>query len=443
MRTLYPKLFVIVLVAATPALCEPTWPAFRGPTGQGVTTETSLPTHWSEEENLCWKTEIPGKGWSSPVIWGDEIWMTTAVEFSHFLQPHEVRLRPRDLPSATRAKKLRNTTLSLRAICVDRASGGMVRDVGLFSIDGPEAIHALNTYASPTPVIEEGHLYCHFGTYGTCCLDTRTGEKLWEREFPVSHSVGPGSSPVVWNDKLVLVCDGTEFQYVMALDKHSGDVQWKTDRPHLEGNDGEYHKAFSTPIVVSSDGVEQLLIPGAQWFVSYAPSNGEMLWWINHGAGYSNVAAPVFSGGIAYLITGYSRSELWAIPANRRGRLSSGAVLWKQSKQIPKKSSPVISGKEIYVVSDNGVLSCIDRRTGKYHWAKRLDGSYSASPLVANGRIYLCSQEGKTTVVRPNPARYEQLAENQLDGHLMASPAVANAALFIRSDRHLYRLQAK
>jgi outer membrane protein assembly factor BamB len=443
MPTSLPKLLFLVLAVATPALCEPNWPAFRGPTGQGTTSETSLPINWSEKANIGWKTAIPGKGWSSPVIWGDEIWMTTAVEHPRYLQPHEIRLRPRDAQAPTEVEKHRNMALSLRAICVDRNSGRLLRDVVLFSVENPEVIHLLNSYASPTPVIEKGRLYCHFGTYGTCCLDTGTGEKIWERQFPVQHSVGPGSSPVIWSEWLVLVCDGTEAQYVMALDKNTGDVAWKTDRPPLAGNDGDYHKAFCTPLVISCDGVDQLLIPGAQWFVSYSPDNGNMLWRINHGTGYSNVAAPVFANGVSYLITGFSRSELWAIPVNSRGKLNSDGVLWKQSKQIPKKSSPAIVGKEIYVSNDNGVLSCIDIDTGKFRWAKRLGGSYSASPLVADGRIYLCSHEGKTTVVRPNPERYEQLAENQLDGLLMASPVASQGALFLRSDHHLYRLEAK
>ncbi len=441
MATSLPKVSLLVLAIATPALCEPNWPAFRGPTGQGITSETSLPVSWSEKENIGWKTAIPGKGWSSPVIWGDQIWITTAVE--HYLQPHELWLRPHDPQLPKEAKRHHNIALSLRAICVDRRTGRLLRNVVLFSVKTPEVIHMQNSYASPTPVIEQGRLYCHFGTYGTCCLDTGTGEKIWERQFPIQHSVGAGSSPVIWNDMLVLVCDGTQAQYVMALDKHTGDAVWKTDRPPLAGKDGEYHKAFCTPLVISWDGVDQLLIPGAQWFVSYSPDDGKMLWRINHGTGYSNVAAPVFADGVSYLITGYARSELWAIPVNSRGNLNSDGVLWKQSKQIPKKSSPVIIGKEIYVISDNGVLSCIDSDTGKFRWAKRLAGSYSASPLVADGRMYLCSHEGKTTVVRPNRGRYEQLAENQLDGQLMASPVASQGAMFIRSDHYLYRLEAK
>ncbi len=429
---------LLLLLGFGIANAEPNWPAFRGPTGQGTTRETGLPLQWGEGENVAWKTPIPGRGWSSPVVWGNDIWMTTAIERTPTEEEKAELLK--DEKQAGQRQVAR--TISLRAICIERDSGKQKHNVELFNVENPDAIHLLNSYASPTPVIEQDRLYCHFGTFGTTCINTSTGDKVWERKFPLKHAVGPGSSPIVWENLLVLVCDGMEQQYVMAVDKATGDVAWKTDRPPMEGNDGDYHKAFCTPLAVEWNNQPQLLIPGAQWFVSYEPTSGKMLWHINHGKGFSNVAAPVFADGISYLITGFMKPELWAMPVNERGELSSNQVLWEQDKQIPKKSSPALVGSEIYLISDKGVLSCIDINSGDINWTKRLGGNYSASPLIAEGRMYFCSQEGKTTVVRPNANKYEELAESELDGQLMASPVALDGALLIRSDSHLYRIEA-
>ncbi len=424
------------VVNGTPPSVGKTWPAFRGTTGQGHATNASPPKEWSSKESITWQTSIPGKGWSSPVVIGDRIWLTTAVE-NLADENEKADLLKGD--KQARQKQIAKT-VSLRAICVDMDSGQILQNIELFSVENPGPIHLLNSYASPTPVLESGRLYCHFGTFGTTCLDTGTGEKLWERRFPSEHAVGPGSSPIVWKDLLILVCDGMEAQYVMALDKATGDVVWKTDRPPMEGDNGDFHKAFSTPIVADWNGTTQLLVPGAQWFVSYDPRNGEMLWHINHGKGFSNVAAPVFSDGVAYLITGFTKPELWAIPVSSRGELNASNVLWEQKKQIPKKSSPQLVGKDIYLISDNGILSNVDADSGEIRWVKRLGGNYSASPILADGCLYFCSHEGKTTVVRCNSRAFELVAENELDGQLMASPVAIGSSLFLRSDQHLFRI---
>ena len=275
------------------------------------------------------------------------------------------------------------------------------------------------------------------------CLDTKTGEQIWERRFPLQHAVGPGSSPIVWQDLIVLVCDGMDTQYVIALDKHTGETAWKTKRPPMSGDNGDFHKAYCTPLAIEWNGKSQLLIPGAQWFVSYEPTEGNMLWYINHGKGFSNVASPVFDNGISYLITGFTKPELWAVPVSSSGELTAQDVLWEQKKQVPKKSSPALHGDDIYMVGDTGILTCVDVNSGELRWTARLGGNYSASPIFTDGRIYFCSHEGKTTVVKPNSEKFESIAENQLDGQLMASPVPSDGALFIRSDKHLYRLEQK
>lgn len=428
---------VLLLVFPRGLRAELNWSSFRGPTGQGVSTEAHIPTRWSETEHVRWKTAIPGKGWSSPVSWGDFIWLTTAIEAEASDEELKKRLtNPREASQRQLA-----SSISLRVICVRRDTGVITKDIELFNVENPNPIHLLNSYASPTPALARGRLYCHFGTFGTACIDTQTGEKIWATQLPLQHGVGPGSSPVLWKNLLLLVCDGMDAQYVAAVDTSSGDIVWRQERPPMEGTDGDFHKAFSTPLLVKWNDEEQLVIPGAQWFVSHAPSSGELLWRVNHGRGFSNVAAPVFADGIAYMITGFTKPELWAIPVSLRGEFDSSQVLWEQKRQIPKKFSPILTGGAIYLIGDNGVLSCVDINNGEIRWSKRLGGNYSASPILVGDRIVLCSHEGKSTVFRANPREFLLLSENQLDGQLMASPLPSNGSLYIRSDTHLYALQ--
>jgi len=412
------------------------WPAFRGPTGQGYTTESNLPLTFSETENVTWKTAIPGKGWSSPVIWGSEIWMSTAVVA-------ESTEESADAVAESKEEKPVAASVSLRAVCVDKVGGKIIRNVELISVEEPESIHALNSYASPTPVVTQDRVYFHFGTYGTVCLNRADAKVVWKKQLPLQHAVGPGSSPIVWRNLLILVCDGMETQYVTALDCETGSEVWKTNRPKMKGDNGDFHKAFSTPLAIEWDGQPQLLIPGAQWFVSYEPSTGKELWQVNHGAGFSNVAAPVFADGISYLITGFTKPELWAIPVKERGELSDRNVLWEQKKQVPKKASPQLIGSEIYMVSASGVLSCGDVTSGDLNWSARIGGNYSASPLHSDDRVYFASQEGVVIVMKPSAEKFEKLAENKLDGQIMASPAADDSALFVRTDQAIYRIEQK
>jgi len=428
-------LLTLLMLWALPASAEDRWPQFRGPDGQGRSAETGLPDSWSETEHVRWKTAIAGKGWSSPVVWDGKVWLTTAVEQQLSAEEFDARLADN--------KFKKNLALaagiSLRAVCVELATGRIVQDVGLFQIDEPEPIHKLNSYASPTPLIEEGRLYCHFGTYGTACVNTSTGTVLWQRRIELKHNVGPGSSPVMHGNVIILTCDGSDRQFVTALDKRDGSTLWTTPRPPMEGDDGDHHKAYSTPLVVSAPGGPQVVIPGAQWFVAYEPETGQPIWQINHGKGFSNVPRPVAGHGRVYLCTGFVRHQLWAVRLDGRGDVTDSHVAWTRDQGIPDKPSPMLVGDAIYLVSGNGIASCLDAETGELRWRERLGGNYSASPLLADGRIYFCSHEGKTTVIRPGDA-YQELAVNELDGQLMASPVAVDHSLLMRSDTHLYRI---
>jgi outer membrane protein assembly factor BamB/lysophospholipase L1-like esterase len=388
------------------------WPQFRGPLGNGHAPGLELALRWSETENVAWKTPIHGRGWSSPVVLGDEIWITTATDDGK----------------------------ELFAVCVDLASGHILHDVKVFDVESPQEIHALNSHASPTPVIEGGRVYVHFGSYGTACLDTKSARTLWSRrDLPCNHWRGPGSSPLLYDGMLINHYDGYDYQYVAALDKTDGTTIWKVDRDIDYGtDDGDLMKAFCTPIVIEAEGRRQLISPAAKATLAYDPYTGRELWRIRYSE-HSATARPLFDQGLLFINTGFGNAQLLAVRPDGAGDVTDSHVLWTVKKGIGSKPSHVLVDDLIYVVHDRGTLTCLDERTGEEVWTTRLGGSYSASPIYADGRIYLMSQEGKTTVINPG-RKLEILAENTLDEGFMASPAAVGRSLILRTRTHLYRI---
>jgi len=435
-----------LLALTLTALCTRTnadeiWPQFRGPSGQGEASDSELPLRWSEDEGIRWKTPIPGRGWSSPVIAGGRIWLTTAEE--HAAGEAQRRQILKSAPKIAVSDQLvAFASVTLSAIEVDLATGEVLRRVKLFEPQAPPPIHGLNTYASPTPVLADGRVYCHFGTFGTACVDAKTGDVLWRRELKLQHIVGPGSSPLVHGNVLIVASDGGDRQYITALDLETGDTVWEKDRPPIRADDPDNRKAFSTPLVINVDGRAQLVAPGAQWFVAYDPASGEEIWRIDHGRGFSNVARPAFDGRLLFLNTGFGKPQLWAVRPDGSGDVSDTHVAWREAQQVPAMSSPVVSGGRIYLISDGGVASCLDAETGDLIWRERIPGKYSASPLAGAGRVYFSSHEGRTTVIADS-SEFEVLARNDLDGMLMASPAAVEGDLVLRTDSHLYRIGTK
>ena len=423
---------VLVLSAA---VASDDWPQFRGPGGQGHSTAAGLPLTWSETENVAWKVAVPGRGWSSPVVLGNQVWMTTAIETAATPEERKRRLAGDKFEQVLEVA----ASVVLRAVCVDRTTGELVHDVELFRVDEPEPIHHLNSFASPTPVVAPGRLYCDFGTFGTACLDSATGAILWKRRLPVEHQVGPASSPILCDDLLVLVRDGCDVQYVAGLDKETGRTVWKTDRPPFDLTD-EFKKASSTPLVIEAGGRRQMIVPGAQWVVSYDPATGESLWRVDYGKGYSNIPRPVFGHGLAYVCTDGPGLQIWAIRVDGRGDVTETHVAWVVKKHCPKRTSPLLVGDALYVVSDNGVAACFDARSGQSHWQRRIAGDYFASPVYADRRIHFFSDKGKTTVLAPGKEPVI-LAENYLEGRIVASPAFVGRTIFLRTDTHLYRIE--
>lgn len=404
------------LPAAALARAAGDWPQFRGPDGQGHAAGAvkGLPTEWSDTKNVAWKVAVPGKGWSSPVIAGGQIWFTTAT----------------DTAAGGR---------TLRLLSYDEATGKPGRNVALFELESMPGQHKKNSYASPTPVLEGDIVYTFFGHLGTAAVRASTGEIVWKAELPpFQHVHGNGGSPVLWRDLMILMCDGTDVQYVIALDKATGKTRWKQERPR--GN-----MSFSTPLIVDvpDGGGTQLIAPSAHRTIAYEPATGKPLWWVEYGDGFSNVPRPVYAHGFVYLCTGFYKPELLAVrpPKDAAGNVTATHITWRAQRGVPLTPSPVVVGNEIYYVSDNGILSCLDARDGKQHYQERLGGNFSASPLAAGGHIYWPSEEGVTTVIAPGTT-LQKAAENTVDAPIFASLAVSDHALILRSSTHLYRISS-
>ena len=406
------SLFAIFLSMAKTVLATDDWPQFRGPTGQGLTETRGLPLEWSESRNIVWKTATPGVGWSSPVIADGKIWMTTAAADGTWLG----------------------------VVRVDRDSGVIERDEVLFRAEAPLPKNAKNSFASPTPILEDGRLYAHYGALGTACLDTVSGSVLWsDQSLRVDHKEGPGSSPVLWGELLILTLDGTDSQFLAALDKRTGALVWRVDRSGKLNDNADHRKAYSTPLVVNVDGRPELVSTTADRAIAYDPATGNE-WWRVEYSGFSNVPRPAFAHGLIHLTTGYPRPRLLAVRGGGSGDVTTSRVAWHFDTNVPANPSPIVVGNEIFFVNDKGIATCLDALSGEKLWTERLGGNFSASPISDGRSVHFMNEDGVATVIAAS-REYEVLAENKLDGRLMASPAVSQSAMYVRTDTHLYRIE--
>ncbi|HET9942887.1 MAG TPA: PQQ-binding-like beta-propeller repeat protein [Terriglobia bacterium] len=408
MRSLQKLLAAVALLAALPLSAED-WPQFRGPGGEGHSSEKGLPLQWSESQNILWKTPVAGRGWSSPVVAGGRVWLTTSVE--------------------------RRGTASLRLLAYDVASGKEVLNVEVFSVADALLKNAKNSLASPTPIVEGDRVYVHFGADGTAAVTT-DGKIVWKVQLRYDSMHGNGGSPTLYRDLLILSCDGADDAYVIALDKNTGKTRWKTKRRQ------PYDQAYTTPLVIQVDGRDQVISIGAYRAAAYDPTTGREIWRVRYGDGFSNVPRPVYSHGLVFIGTGFQEPSMLAVRPTGTGDVTDTHVAYSIERGAPFTPSPLIVGDEFYMVSDIGVASCLDVKTGKIHWQQRVSGNYSASPLFADNRIYFLSEEGVATVIAPGK-EFRRLAVNTLDGTTFASIAVSQGTLFVRSDTHLYRIGTK
>ena len=396
---------LLFLTAAGAVPTADDWPAFRGPTGQGHSTERGVPLEWSESKNIVWKTPVPGRGWSSPVVAGDRVWVTTAT---------------------------RERGASLRLLAFDAASGKETINVEVFRIASAELLNVKNSHASPTPIVDGDRVYVHFGAEGTAALTT-SGEILWKTRFRYQSQHGMGGSPALFGELLIISCDGSDDAFVIALDTKTGKTRWRTGRRQPAD------QAYSTPLVVRIGDRDAVVSVGAFRTAAYDVQTGKEIWRVSYADGFSNVPRPVFGHGLVYIATGFQQPSLIAVRPDGEGDVTRSHIAWTLQRAAPLTPSPILVGDELYVVNDVGIATCLDARTGTVRWVQRLGGNYSASPVAADGRIYFLSEEGVATVIEPGTV-FRKIATNTLDGDMLASMAVSGGSIFIRSAEHLYRI---
>ncbi len=391
------------------------WAQFRGPGGDGHAGGAKLPTEWDKTRNVTWRNEIPGLGWSSPVVGGGKIYLTTAV------------------PSGR--------DQSLRALCLDARSGDIVWNVEVFKQDGElaPAVHKKNSHASPTPVVDGGDVFVHFGHMGTACLRAKDGSRVWTQQSLRYNPIhGNGGSPILAGDRLIFSIDGTDKQEIVALDHNTGKVAWRTPRNMSVPKPF----SFSTPLLVSVDGREQVISAGSGVVMSLDPKSGKEIWRVRYRSGYSVVPRPVYGNGLVYLSSGYEAPLIYAIRPDGTGDVTRTHVAWTAKSGAPRNASPLLVGDALYLADDFGVVTCLDATTGKERWNERVGRAFSASPILAGGLVYFLDEDGLTTVVKPG-ASYEEVARNKLGEKALASFGVDGDALLLRTEKALYRIEVK
>ena len=410
------KFLWLIAVVTPAALAAEDWPQFRGPTAQGVSTAKNVPIEWSPSKNVAWKLDIPGTGWSSPVLSNGRIYLTAAVDGG-------------------------NSPATLRALCIDAAEGKILWNVEVFQPDpnSMRAKHAKNSPASPTPIVTADRLFVHFGHMGTAALDLN-GKIIWRQDsLKYSPVHGNGCSPVLADNSLIFSCDGGSNPFIVALDAATGQVKWKTPRNQ------EVSRTFSfcTPLLIDVDGVSELISPASGMVAAYEPASGHELWRVRYGEGYSVVPRPGYANGMLFVSSGFDNPILYAIkPSGAAGDVTDSHVAWTHRKGAPLTPSMILLGNDIFFVSDGGIATCADAKSGKVHWTHRLDGNFSASPILAEGRIYFQSEQGMGFVIDAGESS-KSLAENDLGERSLASYAVTDGALFIRTESHLWKIASR
>ena len=414
---LHKTVLLLAVVLTTPVVTAESkledWPQFRGPTGQGVAENADPPLHWSQTKNVAWKKAIPGGGWSSPIVYRGSVYLTTA-----------------------HVDKDGHPT-SLRVLRIDATDGDIIWSREVFTPKGPQTKHDKNSHASATSIIEDGRVYAHFGEMGTACLDA-DGKVLWRQNNLTYDSMhGNGGSPILAGDKLIFSCDGKTDPFVVAINKLTGDVAWKVIRTKT---DAKNKFSVSTALLINENGRKAVVSPGSGAVHAYDPDNGKEIWRLDYGQGFSVIARPVYGHSMIFISSGFSDSHVYAIRAGGNGDVTDTHLVWKSKKGTPMTPSMLLIGGELYFVSDNSLVSCVDAATGKKHWQKKVGGKFSASPVFANNRLYLTNEKGKTFVIKA-ATEFELLAENDLQERTLASTAVSGDTLFIRTASHLYRIE--
>jgi len=383
------------------------WVQFLGPKSLNQHKSSDIATEWSENKNITWKTDIPGEGFSSPVIFGTQVWVTTALDKGHIR----------------------------KAICLDKKSGKVIHDILLLKTDNPIEKHKTNSHASPTPTIDEGHLYVSFGSEGTYCVDTKTGKIIWKNlDIQVDHSRGAGSSIVLYKDSVLFHFDGIDHQFVLALYKDTGKIKWKTARSgDLKKIADDKRKAYSTPFVSKIGKHDRLISLGAHYLYCYDPNNGKEIWQYSF-KGFSNASVPRHVNKHIIFSTGFGTASYIAIKED------GSEKAWEYNKSVPKLMTPCAVDDKLYFGYESSFVSCININTGENVWKQRLKGGFYASPLSIGDKLYFFNDSGECYILKPGDS-YNELHVNTLDSGCKATPAISGKALYVRTLKALYRIE--
>ncbi|TWT52813.1 outer membrane biogenesis protein BamB [Rubripirellula amarantea] len=418
--------FWMVLVLCSATMAED-WTYFRGPTGLAVSDATDVPTDVSPTNGVVWKSDLPGKAWSSPVVRGNRIYVTTAVPVGEEVVSVEEKF-----------SKQTTNPYSLRAMCLDLATGQVIWDQETSQVPAGVSIHPKNSHASGTPIVTDDRLFVHFGAYGTAALDL-DGNVLWQRTVEYAPVHGSGGSPILWNDQLIFNCDGGDQAFVVSLDSATGSEQWRTPRD----DQGERTFSFSTPVVINTGRRHTLVSAASHAAYGYDPKTGKQLWKVRYPNKWSVVPQPIFAGGMIFVCTGYEGpAELLAIKPGGEGDVTESHVVWREDKFVPYNPTPAVHDGKLFMVSDNGIASCRDVATGELHWKQRLGDNYSASPIIVEDRVYFLSEEGKVTVIDA-ATEFREVAQSEMDARCLASMVPIDSGLLLRTEQSLYRFARK
>ncbi len=416
--------FLVLIVSHIFLACsfEPQhWTQFRGSNMDGRAIVETAPLKWSETDNVVWKVPVDGLGWSSPVVYGNQIWLTSAEKEGH----------------------------EFYTLCFDFETGKLLDKKILFTAKEPQRIHGTNSYATPTPCIEDGFVYVNYGHFGTACINTNNFEVVWTREnMPCQHMQGPASSLLLHKNMLIVHLEGTEEPYVAALDKHTGETIWKSIRPaeFYDVVEPVSRKSYQTPLVISLDEKELLISNASQMCFAHDINTGEVIWTIFYGDD-STVSQPVYYKGLVYVNSGWlfeDNKPFWsrqyAIDPRGKGDVTNTHVKWTYEEDVPQTATPLIVDGLMYMVHDRGMLTCLDAITGEEVWKEKLKGNFNSSPVYAAGNIYLINIKGECTIVKPGK-KFQKVAENDIDGTVKAVPAFVGDKMILRSDKYLYSIK--
>lgn len=397
------------------------WTHFRGSNMDGHATVVKAPLHWNDSINVVWKAAVKGQGWSSPVVFGNQVWLTSAAKDGK----------------------------EFYTLCYDLNSGKLLNEKTIFTSDEPQRIHSTNSYATPTPCIEDGFVYVHYGTFGTACVNTNNFEVVWKREdMPCDHMQGPASSLILHKNMLIVHLEGTEDPYVAALDKRTGKTIWKSIRPKAIYDPLEpvYRKSYQTPIVINVNGRELLISNSSYMCFAHDVNTGKVVWTIQYGYD-STVSQPLFYNGLVFVNSGWIFldnqpffTRQYAIDPTGKGDVTETHVKWMYEDKVPQIPTPVIVDGKMYMVHDRGMVTCIDAMTAKVIWKEKLKGNFNSSPVYAGGNIYFINIKGFCTIIKPG-ITFQKVAENDIDETVKAVPVFVQDKMVLRTDKNLYLIK--